>query len=109
MAHGRPSLSRRSSFLQLHRLGGVRVTEYRATIPCDIHGDFEIFQIACVIAASACSIAVSTSNQIPQSSAGIGSSSHGSMTIANLIHPLVYARGANMPQDALDSLRIIDQ
>ncbi|MBM3393558.1 MAG: glycosyltransferase, partial [Betaproteobacteria bacterium] len=41
--HGRPSLSRRSSFLQLHRLGGVRVTEYRATIPCDIHGDFEIF------------------------------------------------------------------
>jgi len=31
------------------------------------------------------------------------------MTIANLIHPLVYARGANTPQDALDSLRIIDQ
>ena len=44
VAHWRPSLSRRSSFLQLHRLGGVRVTEYRATIPCDIHGDFEIFK-----------------------------------------------------------------
>jgi len=29
--------------------------------------------------------------------------------IANLIHALVYAPGANMPQDALDSLRIIDQ
>ena len=40
----RPSHSRRSSCLQLHRLGGVRVTEYRATIPCDIHGDFEIFK-----------------------------------------------------------------
>ena len=29
--------------------------------------------------------------------------------IANLIHPLVYAPGANMPQDALDDLRVIDQ
>ena len=29
--------------------------------------------------------------------------------IANLIHPLVYAPGANMPQDALDDLRVIDE
>ncbi|MEN9641190.1 MAG: hypothetical protein RIR77_379 [Planctomycetota bacterium] len=34
-------------------LGGVRVTGYLATIPGDIHGDFEIFQIACVTAAAA--------------------------------------------------------
>ena len=26
--------------------------------------------------------------------------------IANLIHPLVYAPGANMPQDAVDDLRV---
>ena len=44
VVHWRPSSLPRSSFLQLHRLGGVRVTEYRATIPCDIHGDFEIFK-----------------------------------------------------------------
>ena len=44
VAHWRPSHSRRSSFLQLHRLGGVRITGYRATIPCDIHGDFEILK-----------------------------------------------------------------
>ena len=29
--------------------------------------------------------------------------------IANFTHPLVYASGANMPQDALDDLRVIDQ
>jgi hypothetical protein len=29
--------------------------------------------------------------------------------IANLIHPLVYAFGANTPQDVLDDLRVIDQ
>ena len=29
--------------------------------------------------------------------------------IANLIHPPVYAPGANMPQDALDDLRVIDK
>ena len=29
--------------------------------------------------------------------------------IANLIHPLVYVPGANMPQDALDDLRVIDE
>ena len=45
VAHWQPSHSRRSSFLQLHRLGGVRVTGYHATIPCDIHGDFEIFKL----------------------------------------------------------------
>ena len=40
------------------RLDGRRVAQMNAMIPCDIHGDFEIFQIACVIAASAQSIAV---------------------------------------------------
>ena len=29
--------------------------------------------------------------------------------IANLVHPLVYAPGANMPQDALDDLRVVYQ
>ncbi len=29
--------------------------------------------------------------------------------IANLIHPLVYAPRANMTQDALDDLRVVDQ
>ena len=29
--------------------------------------------------------------------------------IANFTHPLVYAPGANMPQDALDDLRVIDE
>ena len=67
VAHWHPSHSPRSSFLQLHRLGGVRVTGYRATIPCDIHGDFEIFQIACVIAASARWSALRINNQIPHS------------------------------------------
>ena len=38
------------------------------------------FQIACVAAAAARSSAVGTSNQISQSSSGIGSSSNGSMT-----------------------------
>ena len=39
---------------------GVRVTRYRTTILCDIHGDFEIFQIACVTAAAADSRAASS-------------------------------------------------
>ena len=29
--------------------------------------------------------------------------------LANLIHPMVYAPGANMPQDALDDRRVIDE
>ena len=41
-----------------YRLDGGRVTQMNAMIPCDIRGDFEVFQIACVIAACAQSIAV---------------------------------------------------
>ena len=29
--------------------------------------------------------------------------------LANLIHPMVYAPGANMPQDTLDDRRVIDE
>jgi hypothetical protein len=29
--------------------------------------------------------------------------------IANLIHPLTDTHGANMPQDALDDLRVVDE
>jgi hypothetical protein len=40
------------------RLDGGRVAQMNAMIPCDIHGDFEIFQIAFITPASAQSIAV---------------------------------------------------
>ena len=41
-------------------LDGVRVTGYRATIPRDIHSDFEIFQIACVRVIAARAIALNS-------------------------------------------------
>ena len=46
-------------FPLVHLLLAVsRVAQMNAMNPCDIRGDFEVFQIACVIAASAQSIAV---------------------------------------------------
>ena len=80
VAHWQPSHSRRSSF---RSFPCPRRCSYRATIPCDIHGDFEIFeifQIACVTTAAVRSNALRIRNQSPQSSSGIGSPSHGSMT-----------------------------
>ena len=82
-AHWRPSPSPRSSFRSFPCLSGVGVNGNSATIPCDIHGDFEIFeifQIACVTTAAVRSNALRIRNQSPQSSSGIGSPSHGSMT-----------------------------
>ena len=43
------------------------------------------------------------------STGGPGAWCDANAMIANLIHPLVYAPGANMLQDALDDLRVIDQ
>ena len=43
-AHWRPSPSPRSSFRSFPCLSGVGVNGNSATIPCDIHGDFEIFK-----------------------------------------------------------------
>jgi len=64
-------------------------------IPCDIHGDFEIFQIACVTIAAAGWVAIDCFRcRRPRAWRDANA------MIANLIHSLVYAPGANMPQDA---------
>ena len=104
-------------------LGGVRVAGESGKVPCDSHGDF-----LCRVCHTCFSALDRTPN--PQSEPAVivrhrivkprlddelaaldcfrcrrpRAWRDANAVIANLIHPLVYAPGANMPQDALDDL-----
>ena len=123
VAHRRPSHSPRSSFLQLHRHGGVRITGYRATIPCDIHGDFSCRFMSRLSHLPERWIAVIVWHRIVKPRlddklAALEDARHryrcrprrprawrdANAIIPNLTHP-----HANMPQDELDNLRVVDQ
>ena len=113
----------RSSFRQLHRLGGVRVAGESGKVPCDSHGDF-----LCRVCHTCFSALDRTPN--PQSEPAVivrhrivkprlddelaaldcfrcrrpRAWRDANAMIANLFHPR-----ANMPQDVLDDLRVIDE
>ena len=73
---------------------------YRATIPCDIHGDFEIFeifQIACVTTAAVRSSALRIHNQSPQSEPAV------------IVRHRIAKPRLDDELTALDDLRVIDQ
>ena len=77
VAHWRPSLSRRSSFLQLHRLGGVRIVgKSHATSTASLKSFKSRFCHSCCNARSQSEPAIKSRGHSPS----IGSSSNGSMT-----------------------------
>ena len=109
-------------------VGGGRVAGESGKVPCDSHGDF-----LCRVCHTCFSALDRTPN--PQSEPAVivrhrivkprlddelaaldcfrcrrpRAWRDANSMIANLTHPLVYAPGANMPQDALDDLRVIDE